>query len=78
MKHICAACIPVKIPFFTYDWKQETWNLILVLGAAVGGYISITFVADTLIMVVHEGLKDDLKVSGINYYKGLLPAEVFL
>ena len=21
LRHICAACIPAKIPFFSYDWK---------------------------------------------------------
>jgi hypothetical protein len=25
LRHICAACIPAKIPFFQYDWKNEMW-----------------------------------------------------
>ncbi len=32
LRHICAACIPVKISFFIYDWKKEAWNLVLVSG----------------------------------------------
>ena len=32
LRHICAACIPGKIPFFSYKWKKEAWNLVLVTG----------------------------------------------
>ena len=30
LRHICAACLPAKIPFFQYDWKKEVWNLFFV------------------------------------------------
>jgi uncharacterized membrane protein YedE/YeeE len=29
LRHICAACMPAKIPFFSYEWKKEAWNLVL-------------------------------------------------
>ncbi|WP_343030570.1 hypothetical protein [Phnomibacter ginsenosidimutans] len=29
LRHMCAACLPAKIPFFQYDWKKEVWNLFL-------------------------------------------------
>ena len=32
LRHICAACIPNKAKFFDYDWKNESWNLVFVLG----------------------------------------------
>ncbi len=32
LRHVCAACIPAKIPFFSYNWKKETWNLFFVGG----------------------------------------------
>ena len=28
LRHICAACMPAKIPFFTYDWKKDDWTAI--------------------------------------------------
>lgn len=77
MKHICAACVPAKIPFFTYDWKKETWNLIFVLGAVIGGYIAVSLLGDPNPMVVHEDLVKDLSVYGISDYDGLLPSELF-
>jgi uncharacterized membrane protein YedE/YeeE len=42
LRHICAACIPTKNPFFKYDWKKETWNLIFALGIVIGGHIAWT------------------------------------
>jgi uncharacterized membrane protein YedE/YeeE len=39
-KHICAACIPSKNPFFNYDWKKESWNLVLATGMLLGGFVA--------------------------------------
>jgi aryl-alcohol dehydrogenase-like predicted oxidoreductase len=38
LRHVCAACVPAGIPFFTYDWKKEIWNLLFVLGTAMWGW----------------------------------------
>jgi uncharacterized membrane protein YedE/YeeE len=40
LRHICASCVPAKIPFFTYDWKKEVWNLFFVAGILVGGFLA--------------------------------------
>ena len=42
LRHICAACLPANIPFFKYDWKKETWNLVFVLGIFSGGIVAAT------------------------------------
>lgn len=39
LRHMCAACFPGKIPFFQYDWKQETWNVVLAGGMLFGGVL---------------------------------------
>ncbi|NCP83851.1 MAG: YeeE/YedE family protein [Flavobacteriales bacterium] len=40
-RHICAMCIPSKIPYFNYDWKKEgKWQLILLLGIIIGGALA--------------------------------------
>ncbi|HLP11055.1 MAG TPA: YeeE/YedE thiosulfate transporter family protein [Flavobacteriales bacterium] len=43
LKHICAACIPSKNPFFKYDWRKETWNLVFALGIVIGGFLAWNF-----------------------------------
>lgn len=44
-KHFCAACLPVKNPFFNYDWKKEMWVIVLALGMVVGGFVSHNFMS---------------------------------
>ena len=43
LRHICAACMPLKIPFFNYDWKKEAWNLFFVGGILAGGALPVYF-----------------------------------
>jgi len=40
LRHICAACLPAKAPFFQYDWKKEAWNLFFVAGILLGGWVA--------------------------------------
>lgn len=45
-RHICAACIPSKNPFFNYDWKKEIWLIVLALGMIGGGLVANNFMAE--------------------------------
>lgn len=77
MKHICAACVPAKIPFFQYNWKKEMWSLFFAAGIVIGGYLSSIYLVDPELMQVHPDLVNDLGKYGIYDYKGLLPSELF-
>ena len=46
LRHVCAACIPAKIPFFSYDWKKEAWNLFFVAGIILGAVIVAAFISN--------------------------------
>lgn len=39
LRQVCAACVPAGIPFLTYDWKKERWNLFFVGGILIGGFL---------------------------------------
>lgn len=42
LRHLCAMCIPSRIPFFQYDWKREgAWNLVFAAGIAFGGFAGV-------------------------------------
>jgi uncharacterized membrane protein YedE/YeeE len=77
LRHVCAACMPAKIPFFSYEWKKEMWNLFFVSGVFLGGVISVVLIADPNPMVVHPQLEADLVKYGITNFNELVPADIF-
>jgi uncharacterized membrane protein YedE/YeeE len=77
LRHICAACMPAKIPFFSYEWKKELWNLFFVSGVFLGGVISVVLIADPNPMVIHPQLEADLAKYGITNFNELVPADIF-
>ena len=77
LRHICAACIPAKIPFFQYDWKKEIWNLFFVTGILLGGLIVTVFLQNIEPVQVNPKLISELQEYGINNYEGLVPADLF-
>ena len=76
LRHICAACLPAGIPFFTYNWKREVWNLFFVAGILAGAGIAWYIMAHQP-AAIDPRLVVELKQYGISESKSLLPPEVF-
>lgn len=77
LRHVCAACVPAGIPFFTYNWKKEIWNLLFVLGTAIGGFIAINFLSNPETIVISEATQADLTALGITNFADLMPIDIF-
>jgi uncharacterized protein len=77
LRHICAACLPTKIPFFSYDWKKEMWNLFFVSGVFLGGVVAATLLANPNPVIVHPQLAADIAEYGITNFDNLVPADIF-
>ena len=77
LRHICAACMPAKIPFFKYDWKKEIWNLFFVAGIAAGAFIAFQLLSNHQPVAISETLVNDLGNHGINNLEGLVPSQLF-
>ncbi|MBU3676536.1 MAG: YeeE/YedE family protein [Chitinophagaceae bacterium] len=77
LRHICAACLPTKLPFFQYDWKKEQWNLFFVAGIFVGGVVAMQFLSSNAPVTVNPKLAEELATYGITNYDGLVPVELF-
>lgn len=77
LRHMCAACIPAKIPFFQYDWKKEVWNLFFVLGVFLGGIISAYYLKTDANVLVNEKLVTELSQYGVTDYSSIIPNELF-
>jgi len=77
LRHVCAMCVPANIPFFTYNWKKEMWNIVFVIGILIGGFVATTFFANPETIVVAQATQQDLAALGITDYSSLMPAEIF-
>ncbi|MCA6439275.1 MAG: YeeE/YedE family protein [Chitinophagaceae bacterium] len=77
LRHICAMCVPGKIPFFQYDWKKEIWNLFFVAGVLLGGVIATQLLSNPDTIVVADSTKESLSALGIKDFTNLMPADLF-
>jgi uncharacterized membrane protein YedE/YeeE len=77
LRHVCAACLPAKIPFFKYDWKKEAWNLFFAAGIIVGSFFAIRFLANPEPVKVAPALLAELETYDIIDHSSLLPSELF-
>lgn len=77
LRHICAACVPAKIPFFQYNWKKEVWNLFFILGITIGAIFSVSFLQNPDPIIIHDDLRNELASYGITQIDGLVPEELF-
>ncbi|MFT4772571.1 MAG: putative membrane protein YedE/YeeE [Cryomorphaceae bacterium] len=77
-RHICAIGGAGKFSeFFRYDWKAQRWNLLFLVGAVMGGFISSTWISDDSGVDISEATKADLAELGIAPPTGLQPEEIF-
>jgi uncharacterized membrane protein YedE/YeeE len=77
LRHICAACIPANIPFFQYNWKKESWNLLFVAGIFLGAVLTNVWLPNEGPLQIHPELAADLAASGIDDYSHLIPSQLF-
>lgn len=64
--------------FFRFDWKAQKWNLTVVLGAIIGGFIAVTFLSDGSAIALNSETIGDLNELGFsNIGETLLPQEIY-
>lgn len=79
MRTTCSALGAGKaVSFFNFDWKSERWNLLVVLGAMIGGLIASNFLSNNEIQINPEIAKElqqnyDISSTGTAYQ----PTEIF-
>lgn len=67
-----------KAEFFNYNWRQQKWNLIVVLGAVIGGFFAHFFLSNPIHINLNPETIDQLEHLGFkNAGKSLVPPEIY-
>ncbi|WP_274475766.1 YeeE/YedE family protein [Mangrovimonas aestuarii] len=63
--------------FFRFDWKADIWNLLVVVGATVGGFIGAHYLSGGDMPAISEATKASLGQLNISADNAYLPLELF-
>ncbi|GAB4164570.1 MAG: YeeE/YedE thiosulfate transporter family protein [Winogradskyella sp.] len=64
--------------FFNFDWKSQKWNLTVMFGAVIGGFIAHYFLSNPIDINLDAQTINDLDKLGFkNAGHNLLPPELF-
>jgi uncharacterized membrane protein YedE/YeeE len=66
------------VSFFNFDWKSQRWNLVVVLGAMLGGFVAVHFMSDPSNVDINPKTIAQLAQLGIDAPNGkLMPDALF-
>ena len=78
LRTFCAACGAGKTTtFFRFDWKNDRWNLLIVAGAIIGGYVASNYMSSGEIPVLNKNTLFSLQQLKIATDNSYLPQELF-
>jgi uncharacterized membrane protein YedE/YeeE len=79
LQHLCAAAVPGKIAYLTYDWrKQGAWSLSMVAGVLVGGLLGGRILSSPDdVVAISAATRSDLAQLGVRDFSGMIPSDVF-
>lgn len=79
LRSLCAMTGVGKfIPFFDFDWRSQRWNLLVVVGAMLGGYVAVRYLSDPSNVTLNPDTIASLQELGIDAPNGkLLPDLIF-
>lgn len=67
-----------RVAFFNFDWKVQRWNLIVVLGAILGGFVASHFMNNVSNVSINPKTIEQLAQMGIDAPNGkLMPSALF-
>jgi len=63
--------------FFKFDWKAQKWNLVVILGAMLGGFVAHNYLSDQNGVNINHKTITELQSIGIDAPNGKLVPDVF-
>jgi uncharacterized membrane protein YedE/YeeE len=61
-----------KVSYFNFDWKTNKWNLMVVLGAMLGGFVAVNFMSNPTNVTINPATVYQLSTLGIDAPDGKL------
>jgi uncharacterized membrane protein YedE/YeeE len=79
LRTVCAALGADKsCDFFCFDWRGQRWNLLVMGGAIIGGFIAMHFLSDNPVPAINPDVIAQLKQNGFESAgSSYLPTELF-
>ena len=67
LETLCAICGADKVSdLFNFDWKTKRWNLIVVIGAIIGGFIGFNYLSNDIAVNISQSTIEELQILGFN------------
>lgn len=67
-----------KVAFFDFDWKAQRWNLAVVAGAMLGGFVATHYLSDASNVSINPKTITQLEMMNIDAPQGkLMPDALF-
>lgn len=67
-----------KVAFFDFDWKSQRWNLAVVVGAMLGGFVATHYLSDASNVSINPKTIEQLQTMNIDAPQGkLMPDALF-
>ncbi|WP_370225558.1 YeeE/YedE family protein [Mesoflavibacter sp.] len=78
LRTFCAICGGGKFSqLFNFNWREQSWNLLVVLGAILGGFVAKNFMTDGTMPQISNATKEGLTQIGFSEDNDYLPKELF-
>ncbi len=65
------------VKFFDFDWKTQSWNLVFLVGAIIGGWIAKNVLSDGQVLALSQSAIESLAQLGFDSPSGAQPDEIF-
>lgn len=66
-----------SVKFFDFNWKTQTWNLVFLVGAVLGGFLANVFFSNGQPIPISENTISDLSKLGFTAPVSVQPLELF-
>lgn len=79
LRTLCTMCGADKTAdFFRFDWKAQRWNLLVITGAIIGGFLASRYLSNDQVPELNPQTIEQLHASGFESAgEAYVPAELF-